>query len=133
MKLIFPLFALILFTLGFSLYQEPELKESIKRGSEIYSDFCVNCHMDNGEGVPYSFPPLVASDFLIKNRVASIHAVKFGLQGEIVVNGITYNNSMTSFGLEDDEIADVMNFVMNSWGNKQTKMVTIEEVQAINN
>ena len=36
---------------------------------------------------------------------------------------------MTSFGLEDDEIADVMNFVMNSWGNKQTKMVTIEEVQ----
>lgn len=40
---------------------------------------------------------------------------------------------MTSFGLEDDEIADVMNFVMNSWGNKQTKMVTIEEVQAINN
>lgn len=133
MKLIFPLFALILFTLGFSLYQEPELKESIKRGSEIYSDFCVNCHMGNGEGVPYSFPPLVASDFLIKNRVASIHAVKFGLQGEIIVNGITYNNSMTSFGLEDDEIADVMNFVMNSWGNKQTKMVTIEEVQAINN
>ena len=129
MKLIFPLFAFILFALGFSLYQEPELKESIKRGSEIYSDFCVNCHMDNGEGVPNSFPPLAASDFLIKNRAASIHAVKFGLKGEIIVNGITYNNSMTSFGLEDDEITDVMNFVMNSWGNKQTKMVTIEEVQ----
>tara|TARA_R110002051_G_scaffold150657_3_gene223223 strand:- start:899 stop:1294 length:396 start_codon:yes stop_codon:yes gene_type:complete len=129
MKLIVPLFAFILFALGFSLYQEPELKESIKRGSEIYSDFCVNCHMDNGEGVPNSFPPLAASDFLIKNRAASIHAVKFGLKGEIIVNGITYNNSMTSFGLEDDEIADVMNFVMNSWGNKQTKMVTIEEVQ----
>ncbi|WP_339629756.1 cytochrome c [uncultured Maribacter sp.] len=129
MKLIVPLFVFILFALGFSLYQEPELKESIKRGSEIYSDFCVNCHMDNGEGVPNSFPPLAASDFLIKNRAASIHAVKFGLKGEIIVNGITYNNSMTSFGLEDDEIADVMNFVMNSWGNKQTKMVTIEEVQ----
>ena len=92
MKLIVPLFAFILFALGFSLYQEPELKESIKRGSEIYSDFCVNCHMDNGEGVPNSFPPLAASDFLIKNRAASIHAVKFGLKGEIIVNGITYND-----------------------------------------
>lgn len=131
MKLILPLFILTVFTLVVLLYQEPELKESIKRGSEIYSDFCVNCHMDDGKGVPYNFPPLAGSDYLTKNREASIHAVKFGLQGEIIVNGITYNNTMTSLGLRDEEITDVMNYVMNSWGNTQTKMVTEKEVSAI--
>ncbi|TLP80559.1 c-type cytochrome [Maribacter sp. ACAM166] len=131
MKLILPLYVLTVFTLGFLLYQESGLKESIKKGSEIYTDFCVNCHLDNGKGVPFTYPPLAKSDYLEKTREASIHAVKFGLQGEIIVNGLTYNNTMTSLGLEDEEIANVMNFIMNSWGNTQTKMVTEKEVSAI--
>ena len=113
------------------LFQDPALEESMQRGSEIYADFCVTCHLEKGEGVANTFPPLAESDYLVKNREASIRGVKYGQQGEIVVNGVTYNNAMAPLGLEDEEVADVMNFVMNSWGNTQEKMVTIEEVEAI--
>jgi len=113
------------------LFQDPALEESMQRGSEIYADFCVACHLEKGEGVANTFPPLAESDYLVKNREASIRGVKYGQQGEIVVNGVTYNNAMAPLGLEDEEVADVMNFVMNSWGNTQEKMVTIEEVEAI--
>lgn len=113
------------------LFQEPNLKESMERGKEIYADFCVTCHLDSGEGVPYTFPPLANSDYLLQQREASIHAVKFGLQGEITVNGTVYNSGMAAMGLEDDEIADVLNYAMNSWGNTQEEMITMEEVAAI--
>ncbi len=118
---------------GLSIYlsQDPALEESMQRGSEIYADFCVTCHLEKGEGVANTFPPLAESDYLIKNREASIRGVKYGQQGKIIVNGVTYNNAMAPLGLEDEEVADVMNFVMNSWGNTQDKMVTLEEVEAI--
>lgn len=131
MKFIIPLYLVTILSLGVTLFQDTDLKESMERGSEIYADFCVTCHLDSGEGVAYTFPPLAKSDYLAENREASIHAVKFGLQGEIVVNGITYSSAMANMGLEDDEIADVMNFVMNSWGNTQGDIVTEEEVAAI--
>lgn len=113
------------------LLQDPELEESMQRGNEIYMDFCVTCHLEKGEGVANTFPPLAESDYLKKNREQSIRGVKYGQQGEIVVNGVTYNDVMAPLGLEDDEIADVMNFVMNSWGNSSEEMVTVEEVEAI--
>ena len=111
--------------------QDPKLQESIKRGSEIYADFCINCHMPSGEGVPETFPPLAKSDYLMKNREASIKGIKYGQSGEIVVNGITYNGTMAAMGLSDDEVADVMNYITNSWGNKNDKIVTETEVSNI--
>ncbi|MBM1106724.1 cytochrome c [Aurantibacter crassamenti] len=103
----------------------------MQRGNEIYADFCVTCHLEAGEGVVSTFPPLAKSDYLLQNRAASIRGVKFGQQAEIVVNGVTYNSAMPSPGLEDDEIADVMNYILNSWGNTSDKIVTVEEVEAI--
>ncbi len=110
------------------LFQDPELEASMERGSEIYADFCVTCHKGNGEGVAHTYPPLAKSDFLMSNREKSIRGIKYGQQGELVVNGVTYNNVMDPLGLEDDEIADVMNFILNSWGNASDDMVTEEEV-----
>lgn len=117
--------------IGVVLHQDPKLEASIERGSEIYADFCVTCHMENGEGVAYTFPPLANSDYLLQNREESIKGVKYGRQGELIVNGITYNNAMTPLGLEDEEVADVMNYILNSWGNSSGKIVTLEEVVAI--
>tara|TARA_R110000851_G_scaffold157319_2_gene300192 strand:+ start:1803 stop:2207 length:405 start_codon:yes stop_codon:yes gene_type:complete len=114
--------------LTFFLFQDKELEESISRGADIYSDFCINCHMANGEGVEKTFPPLAKSDFLLNKREESIRGVKYGQQGYILVNGVTYNNIMPPMGLEDEEIADVMNYILNSWGNKSDSIVTPEEV-----
>ena len=111
--------------------QKSPLKESIERGNEIYTDFCVSCHLPNGQGVRKTYPPLAKSDYLIKKQEASIKAIKYGLSGSIVVNGETYNNVMTPMGLDDQEIADVMNYINNSWGNKNDKMVTKLQVSKV--
>ncbi len=131
MKVFIVLYGVILVFIYTSLFQDPELKQSMERGKEIYADFCVTCHLQKGEGVPYTFPPLAQSDYIMENRVNSIKAIKYGLQGEIVVNGITYNSAMAGLGLEDEEVADVMNYISNSWGNTSDSIVTIEEVATV--
>lgn len=113
-------------------YEQTDLlKESIKRGSDIYTDFCINCHLPDGEGVENVYPPLAKSDYLMNNRLKSIRGIKYGQDGEIVVNGKTYNGYMAPLGLSDAEVADVMNYITNSWGNKNDKIVTEEEVSNI--
>jgi mono/diheme cytochrome c family protein len=100
-------------------------------GKEIYADFCIQCHGANGKGDTKNFPPLDGSDWLKIKRSESIAAVKFGQSGEIVVNKIKYNSNMPAMGLTDQEVADVMNYIMTSWSNKQTKIVTVKEVALI--
>ena len=111
--------------------QSKELKESIKRGNTVYSDFCVSCHLPNGNGVNKIYPPLANSDYLEANRYASIKGLKFGLKGKIKVNGVEYNKYMPPMGLSAEEIADVMNYMNHSWGNTFGKIVTVVEVSAI--
>lgn len=105
--------------------------ESMDRGIIVYEDFCMNCHLPNGEGVEKVTPPLALSDFLIRNRKQSIKVVKYGQSGEIIVNGKTYNGTMTAMGLSDKEIADVMNYITNSFGNSNSIMFTEDEVLKI--
>lgn len=108
-----------------------DLQKSINRGKEVYTDFCMQCHLATGKGDLVNFPPLDGSDWLTKKRKQSIHAVKYGQTGEVIVKGKKFNNIMPPLGLSDQEVADVLNFVMNSWSNKQKKMLTIEEVKAV--
>lgn len=131
MKYFFTGYLLILGVCTSAFSQDNGMAKSIERGSEIYADFCITCHLDKGQGVEAVFPPLAKSDYLMENRKESLFGIKYGRSGEITVNGVVYNNTMVAFGLEDQEIADVMNFITNSWGNKNDKMVTEEEVAAI--
>lgn len=131
MKAIVPMYCAAIVCIAMYLFQDPELSESMERGKEIYADFCVTCHLQEGEGVAHTFPPLAGSDYLMNNRKESIKAIKYGLQGEITVNGITYNSAMAGLGLEDEEVADVMNYISNSWGNTSDGIVTVEEVSKI--
>lgn len=112
------------------IIQEKNMQQSIKDGKAVYSDFCMRCHLSKGEGVEGIYPPLADSNWLTEKRTESIKSVKYGLNGEIEVNGITYNNNMTSMGLTDREVADVMNYIMNNFGNetKNYNQVTLKEV-----
>lgn len=122
--------SLVLSSLFFQ-QNDPELEESKKRGKVIYEEFCVTCHRADGSGFGKLYPPLSKSDYLLNNREASIRAVKYGLQGEIIVNGQKYNKKMEPLGLTNEEVTDVMNFILFSWGNKSDKKVTLQEVEAI--
>lgn len=108
----------------FSGLPQDELTKSITRGKELYVESCINCHLANGEGLKGTFPPLAKADFLLKYPEKAIHAIKFGMSGPVKVNGQLYDNAMPPAGLANDEIADVMNYINNSFGNKNTKVVT---------
>jgi mono/diheme cytochrome c family protein len=110
--------------------EKKSLPTSISDGKEIYQEFCMTCHLANGKGSE-TVPPLAGSDWLQTKRKESIHAVKFGQSGPIKVNGKNYNNTMPPMGLTDEEVADVMNYVMHSWGNKQKTQVTEVEVAGV--
>lgn len=109
-------------------YQETE---SFKRGKDIYTDFCIACHLPTGKGIAGTFPPLDGSDWLTERRTDAIHAIKYGLTGPVKVNGEEYNSVMASMGLTDEEVADVMNYISNSWSNSEKKPITPEEVGAV--
>tara|TARA_B110000263_G_C15301392_1_gene508181 strand:- start:1427 stop:1825 length:399 start_codon:yes stop_codon:yes gene_type:complete len=124
---------LIIFTyitfIFISINQTYKLKEkSIEDGYEIYQDFCVRCHLNSGSGHKGKIPPLAKSDFLLKNTKESIKAIKYGLKGPLKVNSIQYNGLMESQGLDDEEIADVMNYILNSWGNIYEELITPKKV-----
>ncbi|MCW3089250.1 MAG: major anaerobically induced transrane protein [Ferruginibacter sp.] len=109
---------LITCTFWLAFAQEDGLPQSIKRGQEIYIANCASCHMPAGEGVEGAFPPLAKTAYL-KNQKRAIGIVLNGQEGGITVNGKQYNVPMAALGhLSDKEIADVLNFVSNSWGNK---------------
>lgn len=108
-----------------------EMKESISRGAQVYNNFCASCHLSNGEGIEGVFPPLANSNWIKEKQKESIHAVKYGLRGPIKVNGVAYDNLMPDLGLSDGEVADVMNYINNSWGNSVREPVTEAEVAAI--
>lgn len=131
MKTISILGCALIYSFTFFSNPQDELKKSIARGKELYQESCITCHLANGEGVKETFPPLAKADFLLKYPEKSIHAIKFGMRGPIKVNGVHYNNAMPPSGFADDEIADVMNYIRNSFGNKNTQVVTEKMVAAV--
>lgn len=108
------------------------LSEKIASGKQIYTKTCFACHQANGEGIANAFPPLAKSDYLNADVKRAIGIVLNGKTGEITVNGSKYNSVMTKQTLTDDEVADVMTYVYNSWGNNKTnvKVSTVQEVKS---
>ena len=108
-----------------SFNQDPQLKESIERGKEVYTLNCQNCHMEDGMGMQDVNPPLAKSDYLKKPGKTLIGIVLKGQSGEIIVNGKKYNGNMPAQDyLTDEQIADVYNYARNSWGNKIAGTIT---------
>ena len=101
--------------------------EKIEMGRRLFSSICAACHQPTGRGIPNVFPPLASSDFLNADKNRAIKTVLNGRQGEIVVNGQRFNNSMPKFPLNDQDIADALTYVYNSFGNSGVE-VSSEEV-----
>ncbi|MEO7200831.1 MAG: copper-containing nitrite reductase [Dokdonella sp.] len=104
------------------------LEEQINAGRAHYTGTCSVCHQDNGQGMPGVFPPLAKSDYLNKDPKEAINIVLNGLTGPIKVNGEDYNSVMPPMSqLNDDEIANILTYVFNSWDNQGGK-VTADDV-----
>jgi nitrite reductase (NO-forming) len=92
----------------------------IEKGRGVYMQTCFVCHQMNGEGVPAQIPPLAKSDYFAKmSNEEAIHTVIAGRTGEVIVNGKKYDGTMTPLNyLSDDQIANVLTYVRNSFGNE---------------
>ena len=114
-----------LFLLSFS--PADELADSVKRGQAVYTSTCVSCHQADGAGVPGVFPPLAKSDYLMSDAKRAIRTVLHGLEDEIIVNGEPYNQQMPAQShLTDEQVADVLNYVRNTWGNKGPALTPVQ-------
>ena len=100
-------------------------------GGKIYTTFCVTCHQTNGKGASGRFPPLNKTDWVVGDKSQLISLIINGLEGQIEVNGETYNGIMPQHSfLSDEEIAGVLTYIRTHFGNNASA-VTTEEVKAI--
>ncbi|MGZ8771773.1 MAG: c-type cytochrome [Acidimicrobiia bacterium] len=86
-------------------------------GADVYARSCVGCHQPNGKGISGNFPPL-AGNPKVQDAAYVEGVIRNGMQGELVVDGVTYNGVMPVFGdkLSDDEITAVIDYVQNRLG-----------------
>jgi nitrite reductase (NO-forming) len=101
---------------------EMSMADKMKRGKQIYTQNCLACHQATGAGIPNAFPPLADSDYLNADVHRAIEVVKFGLTGEIEVNGNAYNSAMPKQNISDEDVAAVLTYVYNNWGNNKTEV-----------
>jgi nitrite reductase (NO-forming) len=107
------------------------LVQQIAAGKAHFTGTCSVCHQDSGMGIPSVFPPLAKSDFLAKDPEAAIGYVLNGLTGKVTVNGTEYNSVMPPMSqLNNDEIANILTYVFNSWGNSHGK-ISAEQVAKV--
>jgi mono/diheme cytochrome c family protein len=105
-------------------------REKFVDGKRLFTSICSACHQLTGKGLPKQFPPLAGSDFLNADKKRAIKIVINGRKGEVVVNGVKFNNAMPSFPLSDRDIANVLTFVYNSFGNSGLE-VSDDEVKVL--
>jgi mono/diheme cytochrome c family protein len=105
--------------------------ETMKRGLAVYSRTCIACHQANGMGLAPVFPPLANSSIAVGDATLPIKFILHGLMGPLTVGGTTYNSMMPAVaGVNDQEIADVLTYVRQSFGNQGT-LVTSDQVKAV--
>ena len=103
----------------------------IKAGEALFAGTCSTCHQANGAGIEGVFPPLAGSDFLLADKQRAIGIVINGLTGPVKVNGKDFNSVMPPMSqLNDDEVANILTYVLNSFGNKGG-VVSTAEVSAV--
>ncbi len=103
---------------------------SLLKGKSIYTQYCLTCHQADGGGVDGLNPPLTKTDYVLGDKTRLINVLVNGLQG-VDINDEPYNNVMPSQDfLTDQQMADVLTYVRNNFGNKASA-VTAAEVKAV--
>lgn len=107
------------------------LKTSITRGQSVYTKYCLTCHQVDGSGVPNMNPPLIKTKWTLGSKTVLIQQVLKGSSGKVEIDGDTFSNTMPPLKtLTDQQIADVLTYVRNSFGNKASA-VGVAEVKAV--
>jgi len=105
--------------------------DQIKAGQQLFTGTCSVCHQATGQGLPGVFPPLAKSDLIAADPKRPISILLKGLTGKVTVNGKEYNSVMPPMNqLNDDEIANIITYVLNSWDNPGGRISAAEVAKA---
>jgi cytochrome c oxidase subunit 2 len=101
------------------------MPEAMTQGEQVYLANCAACHMPNGEGLPGVFPALKGSQIAVADKPRHI---------EIMINGVT-GSAMQSYAkqLTMSEIAAVVTYERNAWGNNTGDLVQAKDINAVMN
>ena len=102
----------------------------MEKGKRVYSQTCFACHQATGLGLPGVFPPLAKSDYLMADKDRAIRGIIKGQSGPMTVNGVQFNGVMPPVMINDEQIAQVLTYVRNEWGNKGD-IVTLDDVRRV--
>jgi nitrite reductase (NO-forming) len=106
----------------------------VEKGKQVYMGLCFACHQPDGNGMPNVFPPLAKSDYMLADRERAIRVVLKGMTGPVMVNGKKYDSAMPpqEAALTDQQVADVLTYVFNAWGN-EGEAFTADQVKSVRN
>jgi len=107
------------------------LRQYLVEGKRLYDIYCSNCHQKDGQGLARLYPPLRNSDYLLPNKEKVICGMRYGQQGEIIVNGISFDQPMpANLNITDLEIAEIATYVYTEFADS-VQIITINEVRDI--
>ncbi len=111
--------------------QSAALKASIAAGLPIFTENCIACHQADGTGIPNTNPPLIKTPFVTGDKTRLIKIILNGFNDDVEILGKRYSNTMASHDfLNDQQIADLLTYVRNSFGNKASA-ITEAQVKAV--
>ncbi|HEY4337655.1 MAG TPA: cytochrome c [Puia sp.] len=106
------------------------MQASMQRGQQVYHDQCLTCHQADAGGVPDMNPPLTGTKYVLGDKTTLVQIVLKGMKG-VQINDDDFHNVMAPHNdLTDRQIADVLTYVRNSFGNK-ARAISAAEVKAI--
>lgn len=110
---------------------DTKLRQYLVEGERLYVAKCSNCHQRDGGGLRRVYPPVAASDYLDDHFEQVICGMKYGLQGEITVNGVKYNQGMPGdLSLTELELAEIATYIYNT-GGRERGIVEVAEIRPI--
>lgn len=96
-------------------------------GNKIYGQYCLSCHMADGGGVQNMNPPLNGTSYVLGDKTRLIKVILNGFSQNVDIDGESYTNVMAPHNfLKDQEIADVLSYIRNSFGNKASGISALE-------
>ncbi len=110
--------------------KDPKVQQYYVQGEQLYIKHCSNCHQKDGSGLGLVYPPVNQSDFVDENLELVVCMMKYGKEGELVVNGKSYNQPMPGNPLLTDlEIAEIATYLYNHWG-RERGLVGVQDVRS---
>jgi cytochrome c551 len=108
-----------------------KLRQYYVQGEKLYLKHCSNCHQKDGTGLGLLYPPLNKSDYLDNNVEKIPCLIRYGISGELIVNGKSYNQPMPALPiLSDLEIGEITTYLYNNWG-RQRGLISVHDITAL--